>query len=454
MRRSVQSMSSPSRSGSVFERSTRFGWSRFSRPVALIVVSSGPKRRLNAICVASVSRCSWKTSTEYSWNASKIWRNVAASSGSPRSTPSTRAPKQGWIGAIVTRLAVCAMALCPLGEDRRGSTPEARGRRAGGTGGCARYPLRVSVGRPPGVVFTNPEAREEPMGAASRREWLTAAAGVAGTVAMAGRAVAQTRPSPDEFVRAVKGARLFDLSFTWNEQSPILGLNPPYAFALNRTHRMTHEIFGQAPGSRVSWASEIMYFSVQHGSPTIDAVGHIGRDLKLHGGVDAVAATATPGGIGSGLGIDSFPADLLAPGFEITAAHLEQTSQAQGVTVQRGDSLLIRTGWGQYFATDNAKYLGEQSPGPGQDGARWIIAKGVRLAGDDTATFEKRPAAYGKELFSVHMMLLADSGIYIVENANLEALGDAKAYVVLLILTPLRIQGASGSPLRAIALTP
>ena len=122
--------------------------------------------------------------------------------------------------------------------------------------------------------------------------------------------------------------------------------------------------------------------------------------------------------------------------------------------MRKGDSVMIRTGWGQYFAKDNGKYLGEQSPGPGRDGARWIIDKGVRLAGDDTATFEKRPAAYGKELFSVHMMLLADSGIYIVENANLEPLADAKAYVALLILTPLRIQGASGSPLRAIALAP
>ncbi|OLD37912.1 MAG: hypothetical protein AUI57_09205 [Candidatus Rokubacteria bacterium 13_1_40CM_2_68_8] len=309
----------------------------------------------------------------------------------------------------------------------------------------------------------------------SRRQWLRSAGtlGVAATIV--GTASAQGRLTADDLVRTVKGARLFDLSFTWSEQSPVLSLNPPYSFALNRTHRMTHEIFGQAPGSRVSWASEIMYFSGQHGAPTIDAIGHIGRDLKLHGGVDAVAATSTPGGIGANLGIDSFPADLmvnrvvfldvarqvaggrsdpLAPGFEITAAHLEQTSKAQGVEVRRGDSLLIRTGWGQYFAKDNAKYLGEQSPGPGQDGARWIIDKGVRLAGDDTATFEKRPAAYGKELFSVHMMLLADNGIYIVENANLEALGDAKAHVALLILTPLKIQGASGSPLRAIALAP
>jgi kynurenine formamidase len=238
---------------------------------------------------------------------------------------------------------------------------------------------------------------------------------------------------------------------------------------------MTHEIFGQVPGSRVSWASEIMYFSGQHGAPTIDAIGHIGRDLKLHGGVDAVAATSTPGGIGNNLGIDNFPVDLminravfldvarqvagggdapLPPGFEITAKHLDDTAAAHGVAVNKGDSLLIRTGWGQFFGKDNAKYLGEQSPGPGQDAAKWIIGKGVRLAGDDTATFEKRPAAYGKELFSVHMMLIADSGIYIVENVNLEPLSAAKAYTVALVLTPLKIQGASGSPLRAIALAP
>jgi kynurenine formamidase len=309
----------------------------------------------------------------------------------------------------------------------------------------------------------------------SRRHWLGSAATLGVAAALAGTATAQGRPSADDLIRTVKGARMFDLSFTWNEQSPVLNLNPPYSFALNRTHKMTYEIFGQAPGSQVSWASDIMYFSGQHGAPTIDAIGHIGRNLKLHGGVDAVAATSTPAGIGANLGIENFPADLmvnrvvlldvarqiasgrpdpLAPGFEITGAHLEQTAKAQGVEVRKGDSVMIRTGWGQYFAKDNAKYLGEQSAGPGQDGARWIIDKGVRLAGDDTATFEKRPAAYGKELFSVHMMLLADSGIYIVENCNLEALADAKAYVALLILTPLRIQGATGSPLRAIALAP
>ena len=311
------------------------------------------------------------------------------------------------------------------------------------------------------------------MSDASRRQWLGTAGVMALMTAAGGSATAQTRPSADDLVKLVKGAHVFDLSFVWNDQAPVLSLNPPYSFALNRTHKMTHEIFGQAPGSRVSWASDIMYFSGQHGAPTVDAIGHIGRDMKLHRGVDAAAATSTPGGVGAGLGIEAFPVDLmlnrcvfldvarhlaggrpdpLPPELEVTAAHLDQTMKAQGGDVRAGDSLLIRTGWGRYFGTENAKYLGEKSPGPGQDAARWMIDKKIRLAGDDTATFERRPAAYGKELFSVHMMLLADNGIYIMENTNLEPLSDAKAYVTLLILTPLRIQGATGSALRALAL--
>src|SRR6059058_356366 len=216
----------------------------------------------------------------------------------------------------------------------------------------------------PTTLPANLDIRRRAMSDVSRRELLQTAGMLGVAAATAGTADAQGRPSADDLIRAAKGARMFDLSFTWNDQSPVLSLNPPYAFALNRTHKMTHEIFGQVPGSRVSWASDIMYFSGQHGSPTLDAIGHIGRDLKLHGGVDAVAATATPAGIGNDLGIDSFPADLmlnrmvfldvarqlaggkpdpLPPGFEITGRHLEDAMKAHGVEVRRGDSLMIRT---------------------------------------------------------------------------------------------------------------
>jgi kynurenine formamidase len=314
------------------------------------------------------------------------------------------------------------------------------------------------------------------MSAVSRRRFLgTAATAAAATLAQEAAAQGPERVNVEAFISGVRAARVFDLGFTWDQGAPILSLNPPYALALNATHRQTHEVFGSAPGSQVSWASEILYFSGQHGAPTIDAIGHIGRNLKLHGGVDAVQATSRPDGIGNDLGIEAFPRDLLLsrgvlldvarvvaggrgdplpPGFEVTAAHLEAAARAHGVRVGRGDSVLIRTGWGQYFAKDNARYLGERSPGPGVDAARWLAAQGVRLTGTDTATYEVRPAVHGKELFPVHMLLIADHGVYLVENANLEELAAAGVHLFCLVVPPLRIRGASGSPLRMLALTP
>ena len=88
------------------------------------------------------------------------------------------------------------------------------------------------------------------------------------------------------------------------------------------------------------------------------------------------------------------------------------------------------------------------------DAGRWLVAQGVRLTGTDTATYEVRPAVHGKELFPVHMLMIADNGIYLVENANLEELGAARVHLFCLVVPPLRIRGASGSPLRMLALTP
>jgi kynurenine formamidase len=310
----------------------------------------------------------------------------------------------------------------------------------------------------------------------SRRIFLGGVAtAAAATLAPDARAQSPEQVNVEAFISGVRAARVFDLGFNWDQSSPLLPVNPPYAFALNATHRQTYEFFGTASGSQISWASEILYFSGQHGAPTIDAIGHIGRNLKLHGGVDAVQATSRPDGIGNDLGIETFPRDLLLsrgilldvarviaggaadplpPGFEITAKHLEDTARAQGVQVNRGDSVLIRTGWGQYFGKDNARYAGEKSPGPGVDAGQWLVTRGARLTGADTATYEVRPPVHGKELFPVHMLMIADNGIYLVENANLEELGAARVHVFCLVVPPLRIRGASGSPLRMLALTP
>src|SRR5438034_7205223 len=162
-----------------------------------------------------------------------------------------------------------------------------------------------------------------------------------------------------EFLRATRKARLIDLSHNWEITSPVAAVNPFYSFALSATHGNTRGAFGpfgENPVGQLSFTAEVQHFSGQHGAPSIDAIGHIGRDGKLFGGVDAAAATSNPDGIGaSGVGanlaIDKFPSDLLInrgilldvatliqgdssplPAmFEITAAHLEQAAKRQHV---------------------------------------------------------------------------------------------------------------------------
>jgi kynurenine formamidase len=50
-----------------------------------------------------------------------------------------------------------------------------------------------------------------------------------------------------------------------------------------------------------------------------------------------------------------------------------------------------------------------------------------------------------------HLILLVHHGIYIIENLNLEELSRDRRYEFTFIALPLKIQGATGSPVRPIA---
>lgn len=280
------------------------------------------------------------------------------------------------------------------------------------------------------------------------------------------------------FLSTLKRARLIDLSHNWEITSPVASVNPFYSFALSATHANTRGTFGD--GGQLSFTAEVQHFSGQHGAPSIDAIGHIGRDGKLFGGLDAAAATSNPDGIGAsgvgaGLSIDKFPADLLLnrgilldvatliqgdssplpATFEITAAHLDQAAKRQNVRLKKGDTVFIRTGWGQYFKSNPSLYSGVNSPGPSLDGANFLIKNGARVVGDDTLTFEQRPPIVTSptfQVFPVHMRVIADSGIFIIENLNLEELAAADVHEFAFICLPLKMRGVTGSPVRPLAL--
>jgi kynurenine formamidase len=140
--------------------------------------------------------------------------------------------------------------------------------------------------------------------------------------------------------------------------------------------------------------------------------------------------------------------DALPDDFEITAAHLDRAVEAAGVSIGAGEVVLLRTGWARYF-TDPARFINQvRGPGPALDGARWLSARKVFAAGSDTVAFEKVP----NPGMPVHVHLLVESGIHIVECLNLEALAAARVFEFAFIAAPLKIQGATGSPIRPLAL--
>ena len=237
-------------------------------------------------------------------------------------------------------------------------------------------------------------------------------------------------------ISSLKSARVIELNFVWDRNSPLLGLNPPFTIGLQTSHKQTS---GMIPGG-IAFAADMMFFSGQHGSPNIDALGHISNSMKLFGGVDAAANEGATGLLT--LGIENYPrdrfinravlldvarfknVDALAPGQEITGQDLEGAAKVEGVEIRPGDSVLIRTGYGKFFEADRAKYSGFR-PGPGEGAARWLASKKIFLAGDDQMSFEVVPEK--GTIFPCHRILIADNGIYIVENLNLEELAKALA---------------------------
>ena len=270
-----------------------------------------------------------------------------------------------------------------------------------------------------------------------------------------------------DLINTLKSARVIELNFIWDSKSPILSLNPPFAIGLHSSHK---ETAGMIPGG-IAYAEDMMFFSGQHGAPTIDALGHISDNGKLFGGLDAVASEGPSGLLA--LGIEVYPKDKfinravlldvarfknvesLEAGQEITAEDLQATAKAEGVEIQPGDSVLIRTGYGRYFEADRAKYSGFR-PGPGEGAARWLASKKIFLTGDDQMSYEVVPQK--GTVFPCHRILIADSGIYLVENINLEelakTLAETKIYEFALVINPPRLRGATGAPVNAFAIIP
>ena len=261
----------------------------------------------------------------------------------------------------------------------------------------------------------------------------------------------------------IQAQRVYDLEQPRFAGMPgLAALTPPYTYLLHRRHADTANAAANGPRSGATG----MLLSADHLGTHIDALCHQADELKLFGGQKVSPAIETPAGftqhgaetiapiVSQGFLLDvayhhkvsALPADYV-----ISAEDLDATMKAQGRLLMTGAVILIRTGYGQYW-NDAATYA--HAAGLSPDANRWLLARQPLAVGADNLTWDApgaRDETTGASLFG-HLELLARHGIYILENLNLEGLAANFVDHFLFIAAPLKLKGATGSPVRPLAI--
>jgi kynurenine formamidase len=118
--------------------------------------------------------------------------------------------------------------------------------------------------------------------------------------------------------------------------------------------------------------------------------------------------------------------------------------------------VLLRTGW-QTRAQDETAFLnvgenGPVTPGPDVEASRWLAnERGISGFGVETVGIDAGAAGGFDPPFPLHNFLLGSGKLGLTQLANLDKLPITSA---LLIVSPLKLMGGTGSPSRVFAFVP
>jgi kynurenine formamidase len=278
--------------------------------------------------------------------------------------------------------------------------------------------------------------------------------------------------------RLVKSGRTFSLAIPLDENGPQTGgfgrFNPIHLMIRDGNAAVTDTVVRDFYGGRDRWirgTDDILILPLQSGTQW-DALGHIVFEKRLYNGYPATMvgskgalkndiAAARDRVVGRGVLLDlprSQGREWLDPGEPIHAADLERCAEAEGVTIGRGDIVLVRTGQiGQCRNTGSwGTYAGGAAPGLALDAAPWIHGREIAAVAGDTWGLEVLPNETEDVFQPLHIILIVHAGLLIGEIFDLEALAEDCArdgrYEFLFSAPPLPITGAVGSPVNPIVI--
>jgi kynurenine formamidase len=148
--------------------------------------------------------------------------------------------------------------------------------------------------------------------------------------------------------------------------------------------------------------------------------------------------------------------------FLVTAALLDEVAAAEGVAIEPGDVLLVRTGWTGWYASlaqAARDAIGRETPQPGLEPVErtvaWLWDHHVAAVAADNLALEPMPLDF-REGHSLHFWLIPCLGMPIGELWWLDDLAAACArdrrWTFQLVSAPLNVRGGVGSPPNALAI--
>ncbi|MEM8916763.1 MAG: cyclase family protein [Pseudomonadota bacterium] len=248
------------------------------------------------------------------------------------------------------------------------------------------------------------------------------------------------------------GIQVVDCTAPLGPETPILRL--PKGFAVDTPKVEIHKIsdYDEA-GSSIAWNWLVLG---EHSGTHFDAPHHwlSGKDFP-----DGFTDTLDVQRLIAPANVIDCSADCAAdPDFLLTVDHVMAWEREHG-EIKPGEWVLMRSDWDQR-ADDEEAFLnddpdpredGSHSPGPTAECIDYLLAKGIVGWGSQCIGTDHGMAGKFSPPYPAHNHLHRDNCFGLASLANLDRLPPKGA---ILIVTPLKIERGTGSPVRALAMVP
>jgi kynurenine formamidase len=278
-----------------------------------------------------------------------------------------------------------------------------------------------------------------------------------------------TPESQAAILQRADGARVYDLSVDYFLGMPSFQAagDPPYQIWMTHTPRGTvvDNLNGQGDeiNKSVCYSGDVILMYTHTGTH-IDALNHFGMNGRLYNDVPVDdhlgsrhwfknGADQLPPIIARGVLLDIAGlkgVECLPPSYGVTPEDCQEALGKQGVALGEGDVAVVRTGRMTYWP-DQSRVMGD-SPGMSLEGARWLTEQGIVAVGADNEAVEVTPSKHDDNWLPGHCHFLAGAGVPMMELLDLEQIAKDQIYEFCFIGAPIRLRGATGSPLRPLAM--